>query len=95
MKRLYALHLSRHIRGMAKGPVNTMQPIGIVFELDTEGNQVVPDPDSVWDCLPVCYRKAFRKAGLSQIRNVPGFHWTLRGHNGKYLNTVYAIPNDV
>lgn len=95
MKRLYALHLSRHIRGMVKGPVKTMHPIGVLFDVDKQGNTVVPDKSSVRDCLPACYRKAFDRASLSQISGQEGFHWRLRGHDGKYLNTVYAIPIDV
>lgn len=93
--RLYALHLSRHVKGMVKGPVRTQPPAGALFDIAPSGDMVVPCKDAVRACLPACYRKAFDRAGLSQISGQSGFHWTLRDVRGRYINTVYAIPRDV
>lgn len=91
-KRLYTLHLSTHKAGMVKGPVDTVAPVGVLFDLDDNGNQVVPDRDAVAQCLPHFYRKPFARAGLSQVSGREGFYYTLYNSRGAYLNTVYAVP---
>lgn len=93
--RLYTLHLSRHVKGMVKGPVTTEAPKGTLFDIEPHTNAlVVPNKAAVTECLPACYRKAFDRAGLSQLSGREGFHWTLRSSRGQYLNTLYAVPYD-
>jgi hypothetical protein len=90
MAMLYYLHLSLHVRGMVKGPViSTQGPISLE-----------PDNASVLQCLPSCYRKAFRAAGNMWWRNAhegPGenLRWLrLYSSRGKYLNTIHAVGKD-
>ncbi len=96
MPRLYSIHLSRLVKGTAKGPVRTVAPSGRLFDVDpSNGEMVVPDRDAIRACLPACYRKAWdRNAAMSQISGQEGFHFTLRDSRMKYINTVYAVPYD-
>jgi hypothetical protein len=90
---LYTLGLSRHVRGMVKGPVPAV-PAAIAGHL-MNGDIVRPDVDAVRNCLPACYRKAFDRAGgtfwFSSENEAPAY-MTLHDTRGRYLNTLYAQP---
>lgn len=89
---LYTVHLSRHAKGMVKGPVPAVPAKGILFDLSPDGAQVVPDMAAIAQCLPARYRKAMANAALSQINGRDGFHISLYGSRHRYLNTVYCLP---
>lgn len=97
MPLLWKLHLSRHVRGMVHGPVQSRPAMLSGFLCQETGEIMRPDPASVAKCLPACYRKAFDRSG--------GRFWHSRDDNankpatlplydrkGKYLNTIYAFP---
>jgi len=91
---LYHLHLSRHVKGMVKGPVHAVpRGIGYVCDYDENGDAVWPDNKAVRECLPACYRKAFDRSSPSMYSNSKGIHFTLYDTRNKYINTIYCIPN--
>jgi hypothetical protein len=94
MPTVYTLHLSRHVKGMTKGPVRAAPATGVVFDFCEEtGAAISPCRASVRACLPACYRKAFdRSLRLSQFSGKRGVHIALYGSRGRYLNTIYAVP---
>jgi hypothetical protein len=92
--RLYAIHLSRHVKGCVKGPAPAVPAQGILCDITPQGF-VVPDRAAVSQCLPPQYRKAFARSGMSQTRGNEGtYHWDLHDTRGRYFNTVYAIGYD-
>lgn len=96
MPTLYILNLSRHIRGMAKGPVKAIPAMYAGHLCDETGQLVKPDMEEIRECLPACYRKAFDRSGgnlwySSRGNNYPA-SLELRGSRGQYLNTIYAQP---
>lgn len=80
---LYALHLSRHVQGMAKGPAPESPHV-----------QNTPDSGHVAQCLPHFYRAAFDRAMIRPWSRLTKGNLCLSLHTsrGRYLNTVYAIP---
>lgn len=97
-KRLYAIHLGRHVKGCVKGPVSAVPAKGFLFHVAPDGSHVVPDFASIRKCLPAQYRKAFDKSALSRLScqsgNETTFHYHLHDTRGRYFNTVYAIGYD-
>lgn len=87
---LYVIHLSRHVAGTVKGPVKTMPAKGILADVNGE----TPCVESIGDCLPACYRRAWSRhsGNIARYSEGKAFHWTLYDTRGNYLNTVYAIP---
>lgn len=94
MTLLFALYLSRHVRGMVKGPVKATE-CGIVGHY-VDGKPYKPDQESVRNCLPVCYRAAFERSQATwwwpNGQPDGSAYCTLRDSRGRYLNTIYAIP---
>jgi hypothetical protein len=96
MPTLYTIHLSKHTRGMVKGPVKAI-PAVYAGHLCKDTNYIVkPDPEAIRECLPAYYRKAFDRTGgsfwfSSRGNNCPA-SLELRGSRGQYLNTIYAQP---
>lgn len=97
MPLLWKLHLSRHVRGMVQGPVQSRPAMLSGFLCQETGEIMRPDPASVAECLPSFYRLAYARTG--------GGFWhpkdnhdgkiaslVLYSSKGKYLNTIYAFP---
>ena len=88
---LYALYLSTPKPGFVKGPVKAIEVLsygnflnGVIYQ---------PDPDSVEECLPYFYKKAFKRAGNSWSNfSANVLNLTLFGCRQKYLKALYAIP---
>lgn len=95
MPTLYTLSLSRHVRGMVKGPVKAV-PSVIAGHYRYEENDIVkPDPDAIRACLPACYRAAWDRSngviGFPSDNDKPA-HVALYSTRGKWLNTLYCQP---
>lgn len=94
---LYHVHLSRHVSGCVRGPVRAIPATGFQFDVCAEtGAHIVPDFESVIDCLPASYRKAATRAGARFGRyagSAGQFHVTLHDARNRYLNTVYMIAH--
>lgn len=102
MPTLFALHLSRHVRGMVKGPVHAV-PAMYAGVLCSETKEIVkPDAAAMRECLPACYRAAFDRTqgnlwfsndeASDAVHGKRAAYVALRSSRGKYLNTLYAIP---
>jgi len=102
METLWALHLSRHVRGMVKGPVKSVPAMYAGHLCKATRDLVKPDSDAIASCLPANYRKAWARSGgnfwfthTESDQNVHGrgaVYITLRNARGRYMNTLYAIP---
>ena len=99
MPTLFTLHLSRHVRGMVKGPVKARPSVTSYGGLWREAEQdfMRPDYDAIRECLPAQYRKAYFRSGMRFWFPKEGAgpaHLALYGSRGQYLNTIYAQPVD-
>lgn len=84
--RLWYMHLSRHVSGMVRGPVQS-----------ADARFVTPRTTDVRACLPAQYRKAFDRVisgGGRKVNERPdsSLSLTLRDTRGRMFNTLYAIP---
>lgn len=97
MPLLWKLHLSRHVRGMAHGPVQSRPAMLSGFLCQETGEIMRPDPASVAKCLPSFYRLAYARTGggfwhSKDNHSGRAASLVLYDRRGKYLNTLYAFP---
>lgn len=104
MVMLYTISSSKRNSTQVSGPVRAVPTMGSghAAHLNKEtGELCEPDPDSVRDCLPHAWLKAWDRVAASSFTFVsepPGgtrhhsCYKPLHDSKGRYLTTIYAAP---